>query len=124
MKVTKPVHNRYALHFLDNGTYIKYATTYAGCKPWRVRRVYSFLGGTGLWRVAKEVAVITNSTRVLKSYKLVYTSVGYVIEACEDASHVPFLPLYFAFFGQPIPANKEGRFSSWSNIPDIVDNLR
>ncbi len=152
MQVTKPVHNRYALYSLDNATYVKYATVYAGCKRWGVRGIYTFLGGTGLWGVAKEVAqgrvvqygkcrlasvviggatyicapavaVITNATRVVKSCKLIYTSVGYVMEACEDASHVPFLPLDFALFGQPIPANKDGRFSSWSNITDIVDNL-
>ena len=45
------------------------------------------------------------------------------MEACEDASHIPFLPLDLALIGQPIPANKDGRFCSWSNITDIVDNL-
>jgi hypothetical protein len=45
------------------------------------------------------------------------------MEAVEDASHVPFLPLDLVLFGQPVPANKDGRFSSWSNITDIVDNL-
>jgi hypothetical protein len=59
----------------------------------------------------------------VKSCKLVYTSVGYVMEAIEDASQVPFLPLDLALFGQPIPANKDSRFSSWSNITDIIDNL-
>ena len=145
MQITKPPHNRYALSCLDNATYVKYATVYSGCKRWGVRGIYTFLGGTGLLGVAKEVAqgtvvqygkrrlatvvigsatyfcapavaVITNSTRVVKTCKIVYTSVGYVIEAIEDASHVPFLPLDFALFGQPVPANKDGRFSSWSNI--------
>jgi len=125
---------------------------YSGCKRWGVRGIYTFLGGTGLWGIAKEVAkgsvvqygkrrlativiggatyicapavaVITNATRVVKSCKIVYTSVGYVMEAVEDASHVPFLPLDLVLFGQPVPANKEGRFSSWSNITDIIDNL-
>lgn len=152
MQIIKPPHNRYALSCLDNSTYVKYATVYSGCKRWGVRGIYTFLGGTGLWGVAKEVAqgtvvqygkrrlativiggatyicapavaVITNATRVVKSCKVVYTSVGYVMEAVEDASHVPFLPLDFALFGQPIPANKDGRFSSWSNITDIIDNL-
>jgi hypothetical protein len=45
------------------------------------------------------------------------------MEASEDVSHIPFLPLDVAFFGQPVPANKDGRFSSWSNITDIIDNL-
>ena len=117
-----------------------------------VRGIYTFLGGTGLWGVAKEVAqgsvvrygkrrlatvviggasyicapavaAITNATRVVKSCKVVYTSVGYIMEAVEDASHIPFLPLDLALFGQPVPANKDGRFSSWSNITDIIDNL-
>jgi len=152
MQICKPPHNRYALCRLDNETYVKHATAYSGCKRWGVRGIYTFLGGTGLFGVAKEitqgtivqygkrrlatvvisgatyicapaVAVITNATRVVKSCKLVYTSVGYVIEAIEDASQVPFLPLDLALFGQPIPANKDGRFSSWSNITDIIDNL-
>lgn len=152
MQITKPPHNRYALNCLDNETYVKYANVYSGCKRWGVRGVYTFLGGTGLLSVVKEVAqgsvvqygkrrlatvvigsatyicapavaVITNATRVIKSCKLVYTSVGYVMEAFEDASHIPFLPLDAALFGQPVPANKDGRFSSWSNITDIIDNL-
>jgi hypothetical protein len=147
MQITKPPHNRYALNCLDNATYVKYANLYSGCKRWGVRGIYTFLGGTGLWGVAKEVAqgrvvqygkrrlatlviggatyicapavaLLTNATRVVKSCKLVYTSVGYVMEAVEDASDIPFLPLDLALFGQPVPANKDGRFSSWSNITD------
>ena len=152
MQVVKPPHNRYILSCLDEDTYTKYADVYSGCKRWGVRGIYTFLGGTSLFGVVKEVAkgtivqygkrriatvviggaayvcapavaVITNATRVVKSCKVVYITVGYVAEAAEDASHVPFLPLDFALFGQPVPANKEGRFSSWSNITDIVDNL-
>ncbi len=152
MQVVKPPHNRYILSCLDDDTYTKYTDVYSGCKRWGVRGIYTFLGGTGLFGVVKEVskgkivqygkrrlatvviggaayvcapaiAVITNATRVVKSCKVVYTTVGYVAEAAEDASHVPFLPLDFALFGQPVPANKEGRFSSWSNITDIIDNL-
>ncbi len=152
MRVTKPPHNRYILSCLDEDKYTKYADVYSGCKRWGVRGIYAFLGGTGLFGVAKEVAqgtvvqygkrrlatvviggaayicapavaVITNATRVVKSCKVVYTTIGYVAEAAEDASQVPFLPLDVALFGQPVPANKEGRFSSWSNITDVVDNL-
>jgi len=152
MQITKPPHKRYVLYCLDNETYVKYANTYLGCKRWGVRGIYTFLGGTRLWGVAKEVAqgtvvqygkrrlatiiiggatyvcapavaIITNATCVVKSCKLVYTSLGYVIEAVEDASHVPFLPLDLLLFGQPVPANKDGRFSSWSNITDIIYNL-
>lgn len=152
MQITKPPHNRYALSCLDNLTYVKYANVYSNCKCWGVRGIYAFLGGTGLWGVAKDiakgtmvqygkrrlatvviggatyicataVAVITNATRVVKCCKVVYTSVGYVMEAVEDASHIPFLPLDLVLFGQPVPANKDGRFSSWSNITDIIDNL-
>lgn len=152
MQITKPPHNRYALSCLDNATYVKYAAVYSGCKCWGVRGIYIFLGGTGLWGVAKEVAqgsvvqygkrrlatvviggasyicasavaVITNATRIVKYCKIVYTSVGYVVEAVEDASHVTFLPIDLVLFGQPVPSNKDGRFSSWSNITDIIDNL-
>jgi hypothetical protein len=144
------------LNCLDNETYAKYANVYSGCKRWGVRGIYTFLGGTGLWGLVKEfaqgtivqygkrrlgtviiggityvcapaVVLITNATRVVKTGKVVYTSLGYVMEAVEDASHVPFLPLDLILFGQPIPANKDGRFSSWSNswsnITDIIDNL-
>ena len=45
------------------------------------------------------------------------------MEAIEDASHIPFLPIDLVLFGQPVLANKNGRFSSWSNITDIIDNL-
>ena len=152
MQIIKPPHKKYILYCLDNETSSKYAHAYSGCKRWGVRGIYMFLGGTGLWRVAKEVtqgtvvqyrkrrlativiggatyvcapavAVITNATRVVKSCKLVYTGIGFVMEAVEDASHIPFLPLDLALFGQPIPSNQDGRFSSWSNITDIIDHL-
>ena len=154
MQITKPVHNRYALSCVSNTTYVKYANVYSKCKCWGVRGVYVFVGGTGLLGVVKElaqgtvvqygkrrlatvvisgatyicapaVAVLTNATKVIKSCKVVYTTIGYLMEACEDASQVTFLPLDIALFGQPIPANKEGRYSStsWSNITDLVDSL-
>jgi hypothetical protein len=152
MQIVKSPHNRYVLCGLDNATYVHYVDVYSGCKRWGVRGIYTFLCGTGLWGVVKEVAqgtfvqygkrrlatvvlsgaayvsaptvaVITNATRVVKSCKVVYTTIGYAIEAFEDASHVPFLPLDLVLFGQPVPANKAGRFSSWSNITDIVANL-
>lgn len=138
MEICKPPHNKYALSSLDNERYVKYANAYSGCKRQGVRGIYAFLGGTGLWGIAKEVAkgrvvqygkgrlavaVITNATRVVKSCKVLYTTIGYVMEAVEDASQVPFLPLDLVFFGQPVSANKDGRFSSWSKITDIIDNL-
>ena len=45
------------------------------------------------------------------------------MEAFEDVSRGFFLPLGFGLFGQPILANNDGCFSSWSKITDIVDNL-
>lgn len=152
MQIVKPPHNRYALFCLDEDSYIRYANVYSGCKRWGVRGIYAFLGGTGLLGVVKElaqgtvvqygkrriatavigsaayvcapaVAVITNATRVVKSCKVVYTTIGYVMEATEDASQVTFLPLDLVLFGQPISANKEGRFSSWSNVTDLISDL-
>ena len=152
MQVLKPPHNRYILSCLDNSTYTKYTDAYSNCKRWGVRGIYVFLSGTSLYGVVKEVtkdtivqygkrrlatvvvagasyvcepaiAVITNATCVSKSCKVVYNTVGYLAEAVEDASHVPFLPVDILVFGQPIPANKEGRFSFWSNITDITDQL-
>ena len=45
------------------------------------------------------------------------------MEAIEDASHIPFLPLDLILFGQPIPANTDRRFNSWPDITDIIDSL-
>ena len=56
MKLIKPTHNKYVLTCLDNETYVKYATFYSGCKRCGVRRIYTFLGGTELWSLVKEVA--------------------------------------------------------------------
>jgi hypothetical protein len=80
------------------------------------------LGGVS-YICAPAVAVITNASRVIKSCKVVYTSIGYVAEAIENASHVSFLPIDVVVFGESIPANKEGPFSSWSNITDIIAQL-
>ena len=56
MQICKPPHNRYAMCCLDNETYVKYTIAYSGCKRWGVRGIYTFLGGTGLFGVAKEIA--------------------------------------------------------------------
>lgn len=45
------------------------------------------------------------------------------MEAFEAAFYLPFLPLNFILFGQPVPSNEDGRFTSWSNITDLIDNL-
>lgn len=72
---------------------------------------------------APAVAVITNATSVIKTCKVIYTSVGYIMVAAEDLSHVSFLPLNLALFGEPILANKDGSFSFWSNITNVIHNL-
>ena len=59
----------------------------------------------------------------MKSCKIVYTAIGYIMEATEDASQVPFLPIDLVLFGQLIPINKEGRFSSWSNVTNLISDL-
>lgn len=87
------------------------------------RRIATVVIGGATYICAPAVTVITNATRVVKSCKVVYTTVGYAMEAVEDASHIPFLPFDLALFGQPVPANNDGRFSSWSNITNIIQNL-
>ena len=91
------------------------------------RRLATVVISGATYVCAPAVSVIPNATRVVKTCKVVYiyTTVGYIYiaEAAEDASHVPFLPINLVLFGQPVPANKEGRFSSWSNMTDIIDNL-
>lgn len=110
MQIVKPPHNRYVLSCLNNTTYAEYATVYSVCKRWGVRGIYTFLGGTNLWGVTKEVvqggvaqygkrristivigcsscicapalAVITNVTRVVKCCKIVCITVGYAMGA-------------------------------------------
>lgn len=87
------------------------------------RRLASAVIGCATYICAPVVAVLINATRVLKSCKIVYTSVGLIMEAIEDNSKFSFLVLTILLFGQPIPDNKWGGFSSWSNNTDIFDNL-
>jgi hypothetical protein len=152
MQLAKPFHNRYLLNGVDNCTYIRYVEVYSGCKRWGVRGIYVFLMGIGLFGVVKEVlkgtlvqygkrrlavaviscasyicapavTVLTNATKVVTTCKVVYTTLGYAAETLEDASQISFLPLDIVLFGQPIPANLEGRYSSWSNLTDLIDKL-
>ena len=72
------------------------------------------------------IAIPTSIVKRVPYVGPVVSGVGLALdvkEIVEDASHIPFLPLDFVLFGQPVPANKDGSFSSWSNITDIVDNL-
>ena len=72
---------------------------------------------------APVVAVITDATLVVKSCKVLYTSVSYVMKVVEDASHISFLPVDLALFSQPISVNKDGRFSSQSNHYKPLDRV-
>ena len=150
--MVKPFHNRYLLFFLDEDQYIRYATVYSASKRWGVRGIYAFLCGTGLWGIVKEVvkgtvveygkrriativigaatyvsapavAVLTKANRVVGTCKVVYTTIGSIMEACEDLSQSTFIPLDFLLFGQVIMATKPGRYSTWSNITDLINNL-
>ena len=67
--------------------------------------------------------VLTNVTKVVKCCKVVYTTIGYVAEALEDASEVAFLAIDLVVFGQPVPANIKGRFRSWQNITNFITTL-
>ncbi len=87
------------------------------------RRLATVVVGSATYICAPAIAIITNASRVVRSCKVVYTSIGFVLEVIEDASHVPFLPLDLVLFGQLIPATKDGRFSSWTNITDIIYEL-
>lgn len=148
LSISKPPHRKYILYNLDESTYCKYATVYSTCKCWGVKGIYAFLGGTGLAGVVMDaakgtvvqygkrrlatavvgfasyvcspaIAVITNTTRIVKTSKVVYTTVGCVAESFEDASQATFIPLDFVLFGQIIPANKADRYTNWGNVTDI-----
>lgn len=152
MELSKPVHNKYLLHAMDEKSYQKYLCLYSNCKRWGVRGIYSFLLGTELYDVVKEavggilvqygkrrlslvvigigsyvcapaVAVVTNATPVIKICKTVYAGIGFIGEALEDSSQVTFLPLDLLLFGQPIPANKAGRYRKWPNITYHIKDL-
>lgn len=139
MQIVKPNHNKFILRNLEEGQYSRYAKRYSGCKRYGMRGIYCFLTGTGLIEVVKEtlkgtvvqfgnrrlagvvvglsayicspaIAVITNSTKIVKVCKRVHTTVSYVAEAGEDMSNLSFLPLDILIFGQPIPIDKNGRF--------------
>jgi hypothetical protein len=91
------------------------------------RRLATVVIGGATYICAPAVAVITNATRVVKSCKIVYTSVGYVMEAVEDASHVPFLPLDLYYLVNLFLQTKMVVLALGlilqTNITDIIDNL-
>jgi len=149
MLITKPTHNRYAFYSLCNCAYVETARTYSMCKSYGFRGVVAFATGTGTFGVVKEilkgtvvqygkrrmaivvlcaaahicapaVAVLTNATKVVKACKIVYTTTGYIIEACEDVGTLMFLPVDFALFGQPIPTGKSKRFTNWHEIEHLI----
>jgi hypothetical protein len=152
VSIGKPPHSKYILANVSEDKYRKYAIAYAASKKLGIRGIYAFLTGNGLYILVKEssrgvvyyygkrrmasivlgvasyvsapaVSVLTNSTRIIRSCQVVYTGIGYVAEALEDSSQVPFLPPDFLLFGQLIPANIGGRFSnSWGNISNLISD--
>ena len=141
MKLVKPYYNRNIFWCLDDVTYTRYSDVYSNLKLWRVQSIYEFLASIRLFGIVKEMAkgtivksnkrrlvsvilvnasygclltvkVIINSTGIVKSCKIVYTSVHYLTEAFEDPLQVPFLLLDLILFRQAIVANKEKCFNS------------
>jgi len=154
---TRPAHKKYAFAPLSNATYYDYANRYSACKRYGFRGVVAFTTGTGVYGIVKEVvkgtliqygkrrlavlvisgatyvcapavAVLTNATRVVRTCKVIHTTIGYTVEALEDIGTLIFLPIDLALFGQPIPTGKPNRYSNWglrdiiNDIPDIGDN--
>ena len=152
MKFRKPLHTRYLLSSLNNDDYCIYASVYSDYKKHGIRGIYAFIAGTKIADVILDISkgkiiqygkrrlavavlasstyiscpalcVITNNTKVAKVCKLVYTSIVFVFEFCEDLSYISFLPLNAIIFGQPISATTPGRFTSWTEITDVINNL-
>ena len=152
MKFNKPGHSRYVFRYLSNDAYSQYASAYSQCKKHGIRGIYAFVTGTGVANLVVDIckgkivqygkrrlavlilacstyiscpaiSILTNSTRVLRMSKLVYTCVGYGFELCEDLSNVSFLPMDMALFGRPIASGQPGRFTTWTEITDVINNL-
>lgn len=152
MLITKPTHKYYAFSVVDDVTYNKTANVYSKCKRYGFRGIVAFCTGTGTLDVLKEickgtvvqygkrrfatcvlttaahvcapaVAVLTNATKVVKVCKVVYTTTGYIFEACEDIGTLCFLPVDMMLFGQAIPTGESKRFSNWEEIEDLIQNL-
>ena len=69
------------------------------------------------------MSILTNATKIVKTCKVVYTTVGYIMEAFEDTLQVLFMRIGFIVFGQFILANEENCFSNWSKITEVIDKL-
>lgn len=152
MLITKPTHRYYAFNYLNSTPYIEYAKNYSCCKRYGFRATVAFCTSIGTYGVLKEnfkgtvvqyskrrfatvvltgaahvcapaIAVITNATKVVKTCKIVYTTTGYIFEACEDLGTLMFLLLDLALFGQPIPTGKSKRFANWDEVEDVINNL-
>lgn len=80
-------------------------------------------GAIYLYVCMPAVVIITNATKVIKTCKIVYTTIGFTMELVQDSSHVTFLPLDLLLVGKPIRANKPNHFSFWSKITHRIDNL-
>ena len=146
----KPLHNRFALHTLNNTQYRTWATQYSRAKVGGLRCVYGWMTGVGIIGVIQDVGkgvvidygkrkfaavcinlgayvfspavvVFTNATKFVKISKSVHSTAAFCFECIEDSSNLAFIPLDMALFGQPIPIGASNRFNLFSNHTDFLD---
>lgn len=150
MLITKPTHNKFILRDLNESKYIKCAESYSFAKRRGIRSIYAWSTGMGIcgvvndavkgtfvqygkeklalvcinsavWFTTPCVAVLTNTSKVLKRIKQAHSISAFIFECFEDGGNVMLLPFDMAIFGQPIPVGDKNRFNILSNSTDFFN---
>lgn len=138
--ISRPPHNKYALHSCSNETYIAFVNGYSRAKKYGVRSIWAFIFGSGVYNLCIEalkgevvlygrrklgsaivscftylscpiVPLITNSTKLIRLANITHTAIAFGAETFEDCTNLAYLPLDLVLVGQPVPSGSAGRFN-------------
>lgn len=152
ISIARPTHNKYALHSLNNETYIKFVNGYSTAKKLGVKGVWLYISGSGVKDLCTEalrghvrkwgrrklgtaiigagtyiitpvVPFVTNSTKIIKAANMTHTAITYIAETCEDCTNLAWLPLDLLLCGQAIPIGEAGRYNLMEGDWSLFDNI-
>lgn len=59
--------------------------------------------------------------KIVNISKSVHSTAAFCFECVEDSTHLAFVPIDLALFGQPIPIGTSNRFNLFGNHTDFLD---
>lgn len=150
--IFRPPHRRYALHSVNDDTYLKFVNGYSMAKKFGVKGVLVLVSGSGVkdivfealkgevksygkrriatgiiaaltWAGCPIVPIMTKAKYIVLIANTTHTFISSVAECFEDCTNLAWLPLDIALCGQPIPIGISHRYNFMHGDSSLFDKI-